>query len=284
MAEQHDQILTTLGLPADQIAALNAITPDQMKDFNADTFITPISQGMRTALLADNEFLKTIDVTKLPEEVRKPLEQGQYGRFINEYKSFLKEQGLDITDLPDKEQNSLKALAKAGFDKHGKKIGAPEALQTLQTQLQAAIAEKEGLQTDWEKKHTEGISSVEAAANARVERMAAFVEVGGFKTVVPASMIADSIQTNLKAIYSITFNTETTSFEVKQKANPQLPVMEGSKVLTYKDVLTKYMKDNNLLAAEKVEEVTKKVIPADGNGQTRQIAGHIAKKIEAQSK
>jgi type I site-specific restriction endonuclease len=281
MPEQYKQIVAALGiLPADKIAELDALTVDQLKDFKADGYVGDITTGMRTAALNDNEFLKTIDVQKLPSEVQKTIEKAQYGRFMNEMKSNLKAAGIDYEDLSEADQNSLKTLLTKGLEKHAAKIGAPDAQKQLQAQLQAAIKEKEDLEGSWTKKHQEELDKLTSKYSSTMEKSTFSGKISRFDTKVPASMISESVLAIMKNDYHVTFEAETGVFTATQKTNPSLPVMEGSKILTFDELLDKVMKASQLLNEKKEEgqEGKKKTMEIEG-GKTKEVPEYIRKQM-----
>lgn len=289
MADQHvDQVLTAAGVSAEVLAELKAL-PADAADFTIDKYIAPVRTAFETRLENDPEFLKKVNVLeKLPAEVKKSIESGQYGRFMNETKEVLKAKGFSDDEIKDMEKLGLKGFLNAGLDGYSKKSGAPEALTKVQTDLANALREKSDLTEKQKQLIEEAVNGEKSKADIRFERWAMTNEINALegakigdkvlKFAVAPSLVSGPIHEGVKAQYAVILNPETERFELKQKANPQLDVLDAAgKKVTYQQAAVVVAKNLNLVtevAAEKTPN-PKKTVRVDGDGTETAASGGI---------
>lgn len=242
-------VLQNLGLTPEQVAEIAKIDEATVKDFKPETYISQIHTG----LYNNNEFLSKIPTEKLPESVIKSAEAGQYGRFINEAKGFIeKTLGVDLKDLSEAETKSVKGILTKSFEKYGAKMNNPEALKELQTNLQKTIAEKEGLEQTHTTKLTEEVNRVKSESNQTLTRLivrTTLQEIG--ITAKPKFATLEAIE-YLNNQYSLVPQGDTIS--IRQKVNPELDVLKGSKPLTLEEALTEFATKEGILKPATKEE------------------------------
>lgn len=289
--EAYTAVLTDLGLPADKIEALKGVTADTLKDFKKEDFLAPIKTNLETSFLNDPNFLSKITREKVPEVVRKDIESGQYGRFMNEFKDYAtKTLGLDLADLTPDEEKSLRKVAEKVTTKYAGKLGTPEALKTVQAELQKALADN----TTKDSTHAETLKTTVAATEAKytslftkllAQTQLANIEGG---LVAPAEMLTDSVLELAKAQY--TLKNEGTEVVVKRKDNPELDAVntDGTKV-TFSQIIKDIATQKGLVkkaSTETTKEETGKVTATtvEVNGNTVKLPGNIAAKIAANMK
>lgn len=295
MADQHvDQVLTAAGVSAEVLAELKAL-PADAADFTTDKYIAPVSLAFQTRLENDPEFLKKVNtLEKLPAEVKKSIESGQYGRFMNETKEVLKAKGFTDDEIKDMEKLGLKGFLNAGLDGYSKKSGAPEALTKVQQDLADALRQKTDLTANQQKLIDDAVNGEKSKSDLRFERWATTNEINALegakigdkvlKFAVAPSLVSGPIHEGVKAQYAVILNPETERFELKQKAHPELDALgSDGKKITYQQAAVAVAKNLNLVtevAAEKVP-AGKKVVKVDGDGtetaSTGGIDAHIRK-------
>lgn len=288
--EAYTAVLTDLGLPADQVEALKGVTAETLKDFKAANFVTPIKTSLETSFLNDPAFLSKITKEKIPDAVRKDIESGQYGRFMNEFKDYAtKGLGLDLTDLTPEEEKSLKKVAEKVTTKYAGKLGTPEALKTVQAELSKVMGEN----AVKDQTHAEALKTT--VANTKAEYTGLFTKLltqtnlagieGGL--VAPAEMLADSILAIAQGEYNL--KLEGTEVVVKRKENAELDAVntDGTKK-TFKQILTEIATAKGLV--KKVEPTKTKEeegilkTTVEVNGNTVKLPGNIAAKVAANMK
>src|SRR4051812_22577634 len=100
MPEQHKLLLAAVGVPDDQITALEGLTAEQLKEWKPDELATTIRGLVKTGLENDPTFLASIPKDKINPAILKEIEKGQYARFQNELVEVAtKKLGLEDKDL-----------------------------------------------------------------------------------------------------------------------------------------------------------------------------------------
>lgn len=268
MAEQHDKFLAALGVSADTIKKLNELTPEQLKDFKADELAMPVTQSYETRFLNDNNFLKKLQIEKLPESILKTIEGNQYGRFMTELKEVAeKELGLKIDTFSEDEQKSLKKFfRKANADYVQLKAGDKTTLTELQKQLSNALRDKEQVETDAQKRITDAVQLEKNRLNSSIEKLSmkshlSSLHQNGFELKVNPDYIVDAVIGKMKSKYAINVGDDFT-IDIKQKDNPQLDILNksGQKV-TF---------DEALLEVLNADKMVTKIEQQQGNGQEQQ--------------
>lgn len=281
-AAHLSQVLEQTGLEKADIDALNAL-PDDTKDFKPDDYVSKVSAGYETRLLNDGKFLDKIPAEKIPEPIRKSIEAGQYGRFMNEFKSLAKNKGIDFSDLSEDEQKSLNKFGEKIFAKYEGKLGSPEAVTKLQNDLQKALQEKTALETDYPTKLKEVETTTAAKYQAQMTKLIATNELAGLKGLkVKPSFVVDSIMSNINSKYTVV--TEGTEIKLMQKANPTLDAIDGKgNKITFAAALQEIAKEGDLLddkSQEDIDESTgKRRIKVEINGDEIGIPKNIQDKI-----
>ncbi len=288
MAEQHDQILAAVGIPAEKITELNKLTPEQMKEFKLDDYIAPVNSAYETKLLNDGNFLNKIPVEKLPDSIKKSIETGQYGRFMNELKEVAtKELGLEMTEFPEDVQKSLKQFFRKANELYTtKKAPDSKTLIALQQQLQDALRGKETVEGSISTKIAEALAGEKTKHSTQLEKLLTMLQLSsldGYKLKVKPEYIVDAMLGKLKGKYSLNFDPETQGFSVNQKDHPGLKALNGSNEITFTDALLEQLQSDGLI--DKIEgggsngEKPPVTVRVSNDGKT-ELPGYIADKMK----
>lgn len=285
MADQHvEQVLKELGFGDADIKELKELKADAA-DFTTDKYIAPVRTGYETRLENDPDFLKKIITDeRVPAEVKKAIESGQYGRFMNETKAFLLSKGVTEDELKEAwEKKSLKGILDSGFTGYSKKVGAPETLTALQGQLATALQEKESLTKGQQKLIDDAVNGAKSDSQILLEKMAAkqtISDLNGFKEgegtaekvfefKVAPGIVAGIIHDGVKEKYAVILNPATGDFEIRQKADPTLKVLTtGGKEVSYAQAAIAYAKAKDLVQERKAaggkKEAIKTTVEVEG--------------------
>jgi hypothetical protein len=285
--EAYTAVLTAVGLPPEKVEALKGVTAETLKDFKADDFVTTIRTGLETTFLNDPAFLSKLTKEKVPEALRKDIESGQYGRFMNEFKDYAtKTLGLDLSDLTPEEEKSLKKVAEKVTGKYAGKLGSPEAIRTLQSDLQKALGDNTAMKQTHQQELEKAVGSERSKTGDLLTKLITQTEMAKIEggLVVDPSLLVDAVIVKARELYTVLL--DGTNIVLKRKDNPQLDVTnsDGTKK-TYFQALGEIA--NELKIVKPVLEKKK-----EGEGQTTvevqggevKLPAHIANKVNANLK
>lgn len=291
MAEQHIQLLTTLGLPKEQIDALEALTPETMKEWKPDDMVSAVQTNVKNTLSNDATFLASIPKEKISPAILKEIEKGQYARFQNELVEVAtKKLGLEDKDLTEDDRKSIKGLAEKMATSYLAKNGKGEGLKDMQTKLSEALQGLETLKTQ----HTENLKTelekINGANTAKLIKTLAKVELQGLENVklaVAAGFISDPALAALSSKYAVVMDAND-NLDIKQKDNVALDVLDkGGKKITFSQALKEVVIEHKLgseVVADPLDPKKKKII-VDGGGDGGeggfQVPSYIAEKINS---
>lgn len=290
MAEQHVKFMESLGIPKEQIDAVEALTPEQLKEWKPDPLTDMVRTGLKSTLSNDPDFLASIPADKLNPEILKGIEKGQYARFQNELTEVATKQlGLDgEKDLTPEDRKSIKGLVAKIAAKYLEKNNGTEGLKEMQTKLQDALAQVETLTKAGEEKLKTELEKVNGANTAKLIKTLAKVELSnldGIELSVSPSLISETILAQISAKYAVVVD-DNDNLTIMQKANPTLKVLDAAgKEVTFQQVLKKTVLENKAGVESKIDAdpKKKKVVIGGGEGgddQTFEMPSYIANKIK----
>lgn len=302
MAEQHIQLMKGLGLDDEQIKAVEALTPDQLKDWKADDpeklkifnpgeLVTKIQTGMKNVLTNDPAFLSSIPEDKLPKDVLKKIESGQYTRFQNELEEVAtKKLGLDPNDLTAEDKKSIKGLTEKIALAYLKKNNGTEGLTKMQGELSKALEAVETMKTVHADTLKKEIEAVNGKNTMKLVKTLTKVELQGLDDVdlaVAANYVSDPVLATLNEKYAIVLDAND-NLDLKQKEQPALDVLDKTgKKITFQQALKETVIAMKLGTQTKVDpdnpKGKKKVIIEGGGGDAGvvELPEHIKNKIDA---
>ncbi|MEJ7611358.1 MAG: hypothetical protein WKF88_09300 [Ferruginibacter sp.] len=293
MQEHLNSILLETGIEQADIDTILAL-PETAKDAKPEDlekvkqalqpYIGKLHSTVATQVKNDPKFWEGLDGTNVNAEFKKKLEAEQYGRAANIVRQkTLKGLGLtedDVKDLSDDDKNKLEVFVQKAAEKFSTTKSGDKATQQ---QLLEARKKLEDLELDIPTREEKIKQDYETRFNSEKLDFIILSELAGMKLKVPANYLLQKLSSELKEENAFVVNGLTAA--PKQKANPALDILEGTKVLSLKDLIVKKLTADNLLAGDdKTDNKKSGVIEADvepkGDG-TLTISSHIADKIKA---
>ncbi len=241
-------ILTGIGLPAEDAAKIDALPETEQAAFDANPYLEKIKENYGKQFKNDPEFFNGITVETLPPAVKKTLESGQYARATNEAKSKLaKALGFTSEEIKDLETDNYKALdyyVPAIAEKWTKiKSGSKET----QEQLIAERKEKEKLIADFAEKEKTVNQTTEQKITGILLNAALIGELSAIPGLkINATDIAKTAHDLIAAKYAFE-RVGDYGVELRNKTNPQMKVLKNgsSQELTLKDALIELATERN---------------------------------------
>lgn len=273
--------MTSVGLEQTDIDAVLAL-PADTQDFKPESYTGKIHTSIETKVKNDPSFWEGLDENNVNETLKKKIEAQQYGRAANIVRQkTLKALGLkeeDLADIPEEERKNLETfISKAGEKYASSKAGDKE----LQKQLQETRKKLEDLEADIPVKETKLKQEYETAFNNEKLDFIILAELATIENLkAPAQYLASKITSELKSENN--FVISGMKAHPKQKANPALDILDGSKVVGLKDLIIKKLKADNLIEEKPAPPPRngKVEIEPDGKGGL-EISSHILNKINA---
>lgn len=273
--------MTSVGLEQTDIDAVLAL-PADTQDFKPESYTGKIHTSIETKVKNDPSFWEGLDENNVNETLKKKIEAQQYGRAANIVRQkTLKALGLkeeDLADIPEEERKNLETfISKAGEKYASSKAGDKE----LQKQLQETRKKLEDLEADIPVKETKLKQEYETAFNNEKLDFIILAELATIENLkAPAQYLASKITSELKSENN--FVISGMKAHPKQKANPALDILDGSKVVGLKDLIIKKLKADNLIEEKQAPPPRngKVEVEPDGKGGL-EISSHILDKINA---
>ena len=282
MAQEHlNSLITGSGLEAADIEAIMALPAG---DSDLTAYATKVHNAVETQIKNDPKFWETLDENNVNEGLKKKIEAQQYGRAANIVRQkVLKAAGLkeeDLGEMTDEEKKSLETYIGKTFEKYA---STKVSDKQLQADLVAARKKYEDLEVDIPVREGKIKQDYETKANNEKLDFIILAELATIENLkAPATYLIKELAASLKDENAFVINGIKAT--PKQKANPNLDVLEGSKALTLKDLIVKKLKADGLIAepakSGSTKGTTKVDVEPDGTGGLK-ISSHILKMIEA---
>jgi hypothetical protein len=281
MAQEHlNSLIAASGLEATDIEAILALPAEGEQDLAAYT--GKIHTAFETQIKNDPKFWEGLDENNVNPAFQKKIEAQQYGRAANIVRQkTLKALGLkeeDLGDMADEDKKNLETfIGKAGEKYASTKVSDKQ----LQADLLTARKKVEDLELDIPTREGKIKQEFETKYNNEKLDFIILAEMAGIENLkVPASYLVDKISAYLKDQNAFVVNGMTAI--PKQKANPNLDVLDGSRALTLKDLIVKKLTADGVIGktepAGPTKGTTKVNVDPDGSGGLA-ISGHILEKI-----
>lgn len=289
-AEQLKAVLTAVGLPEDKFNEIMNLPEDKVAEFKADEYVSALRGSVENQIKNDARFWESLDENNVGEALKTKIEKAQFNRVSNIARQKIqKALGLsdeDIADMPEETKAKYETYVAALGEKYSQKGSNDKQLQKELMEARKRLETLEASAPELEKKYKEQYET--ASRNDKIDMiiLAELASIDGSEThklKVPASYFADKIAKELKDSY--TLNLNGFKIDAKQKQNPNLSVLDGSKEMTTRDLIVKILQRDNLIEDRKPQKdgpqrgkVSADADPKDG---TFKISSHIADKIKA---
>lgn len=290
-------LLTTLGVPAEDAAKIDSLPEAEQATFDAKPYVDKVRGNYQTQLQNDPEFFKDLTIEKLPADVKKRVENNAFGRASNIVKDkLLKGLGMsdaDFEDLTPEQKEKIETLVPVIAERWTKTKSSDKQIQQEVINLRKQIEESDGLEekikTKYEGEYNQKYST--AILNANI--ISSLSEIPGLK--IPAADIAATANQLLQSKYAFE-RVGDYSVELRQKANKDLKVLKpnSSHELSLKEALVEIATERGWVDKQEDADQKKKsgvvTIAPDKNGIQRMevVAPHLQdklkKKIEAEAK
>lgn len=285
MAIEHlNTLVAAAGLEAADLEAIMAL-PAETKDFTPDTYVGKIRTNIETQVKNDPKFWEGLDENNVNDVFKKKIEAQQYGRAANIVRQkALKALGLKDEDFADMSEDDKKNL-ELFIGKAGEKFASTKVTdKQMQAELLEARKKYEELETAIPAR--EGKIKQDAEAQYNSEKLdylilAELATVEGLRA--PAQYLLQKLATELKGENA--FVIEGLKAHPKQKANPALDILDGTKVVSLKDLIVKKLTADGLIEAKTDAGAAggkgKVKVEVEPDGKTGLvISGHIQDKID----
>ncbi len=280
-------LLTTLGVPADEAAKIDSLPEADQATFDSKPYVDKVKQNYQTQLQHDPAFYNDLTVEKLPPEVKKRIEGASFGRAANVVKDkLLKHLGMteaDLADLPEEQKDKIETLIPIITERWSKTKSGDKQLQAdlieARKKLEAFGPDYEkGIETKYQTQADQRV--VSAIFNANL--IGALSEIPGLK--IPAADIAIAAANEINKRYGFE-KVGDFSIELRQKANNQLKALkkDSSQEMTLKEAVTEIAIERGW--AEKQDDKDQKritgTVKPDNNGVLKlAVAPHLQDKIK----
>lgn len=287
MAVNHlESVLTTAGLPADQVKALLGLKEDD-QEFKPDQYVGTLRTNVEQQVVNDPKFYEGLTVeglTKNAPNLLKTLEANQYGRAANILRSnVLKAVGMkedDFKDLGD-EGKKIEIFAPA----FAKKLSEGKVTdKELQTKLMEATTQLEDLkkqQPELEQKYQSQADQTVADRTFNMIVLAQIAQVQGLKA--PAKYVYKDVAAQLKNLYGFAITGDGLDAELRQKDKPDLKVLtkDNTKPLTLSDAIQAILVQDELVDTKKSTTKINGTVDVKTDQQTGlKVSGNVNKKIQ----
>lgn len=248
-----ETILTSAGIPAEDVTKIISLQGEEAEKFDANPYLEKVKGNYQTQFKNDPAFFSDITIENLSPEVKKKIEGGQFARAANIVKDkFLKALGIteaDYSDLPEDQQKELDRFIPAIAERWTKtKSGDKQLQQDLieaRKKLESYDGYEEKIKGQYEKQSNEQV----ATAIFRANLISELSRIPGLK--ISASDIAKTADEILSSKYAFE-RVGDFGVELRQKANPQMKVLKNgsSHELTLSDALMDIATERNWVEAK----------------------------------
>lgn len=283
MPSHVETLLTTLGIAAEDATKIIGLSEEDQKNFDAAPYAEKVKSNYQTQFQNDPNFFSDITIEKLPPDIIKKMESGQYARATNVAKEKIaKALGFtadEIKDLAGEDFKSLDFYIPALAEKYTKsKAGDKE----IQSQLIEARKKLEGFDGYEERIKGQYETESNAKVSSAIFNAALIGELSAIQGLkIPAGDIAKAANDILQSKYGFE-RVGDFSIELRQKANPTMKVLKenSSHELTLKDALNEIAVERGWVEKEVDNGIghgKMKIVPKDG--ELSMIPPHLQDKI-----
>lgn len=286
MLKHVETILTSAGLAAEDIAALDKVPEAEHATYDVKSIVDKVKNNYTTQIANDPSFFTDLTLEKLPATIKKQVENASFGRASKIVTDkFLKGIGLteaDYADLPQETKDKIELLIPAIAEKWTKTKSTDKQLQQDLIDARKQL-EKYGpdYETTIENKHK---TASEQRITAAIFNAAL---VGELSTIPGLKIAASDIAKTAKDILESKYGFERVgdyAVELRQKDNPQMKVLKtgSSQELTLKEALLTLAGERGWIEKEPEKQKGEgkfRIEPEKGELKMAVIAPHLQDKI-----
>ncbi len=286
MPKHLETLLTSAGLPAEDVAQILAVPEAEQETFDVKPFAEKVRSNYQTQLQNDPAFFSELTLEKLPPEIKKTLESGQYARMTNVAKEKIaKSLGFTAEEIKDLQTDDYKALdfyipailEKWTKNKSGDKETQAQLIEARKKLEQFGPDYEESIRSKFETESNQKINQTLLRANLISELSG----IEGLK--IPASDLAKTAEDILLSKYGYE-RVGDFSIELRQKANPTMKVLkdDSSQELSLREALQQLATERNWISEEKKDDKGSgkiEVKPGKDGSLKMHVAPHVAEKI-----
>lgn len=285
MPNPVEVILTSVGIPAEEVSKIVSLPAEEAEKFDAKPYLEKVRGNYQTQFKNDPSFFSDITIENLSPEVKKKIEGGQFARAANIVKDkFLKALGMteaDYSDLPDDQKKELDSFIPAIAERYTKSKAGDKQLQQ---DLIDARKQLEKFGPDYEKgveqKYQTQAEQTVTNAIFNANLIGELSSIPGLK--ISASDLAKTAADIITSKYGYK-RVGDFSVELTQKDHPNMGVLKpnSSQYLTLKEALIEIAEEKGWVEKEKEGskgsgKVT--VVPTN-EGLKTTVAPHLQSKI-----
>lgn len=284
MAQTHlNQVITAAGIDQADIDKIIAL-PAEDTTFKPDDYVGKIVTTTETRVKNDPKFWEGLDATNVNPAFKKQIESEQFGRAANITRAkVLKATGLTEADLGDMSEDDKKSIDSYVGRVIEKYAATKVSDKVLQADLLKTRKDLEELTADLPNRETKIKTDLQTGYDSEKMDFIILAELASIEGLTtPAKYLVKELAASLKAENSFEITGLTAA--PKQKDNPKLDILDGSKVLTLKDLIVKKLTADNLIKKPEGEtkqtgKTTVEVTPV-GDG-TLGISPDVLERINA---
>lgn len=286
MPKHIESLLAGIGIPAEDVTKIISLPEAEQESFDINPYTEKVKTNYQTQLQNDPAFFTDLTLEKLPADIKKKLESGQYARATNVTKEKIaKALGFTTEEIKDLETDDYKALdyyIPAILNKWTKNKSGDKELQQQLIEARKKLEGFDGIEDKLKTKY-------ETETNQRIADVMLNSNIVGELSAIPNLKIAatDIVKTAidlLKSKYGFEM-VDGYQVELRQKSNPQMKVLKpnSSQELTLKEAVQEIAKERGW-----VEEETdpkkgggKIIVKPGEKGKLTMVAPHLQEKISA---
>lgn len=282
-----ETLLTTIGIPSDDVQKIVSLPEADQAMFDAKPYAEKVRTNYQTQLQNDPAFFNDLTLDKLPVDIKKKLESTQYGRASAIVRDkVLKGLGMteaDLAELPEEQREKLEAFIPAITERFAKTKAGDKQLQADLIEARKKLESFNGLEDQLKTKYESESNQRIKAAIFKANLISELSAIPGLK--IPAADIAATADNILQTNYGFETVGEY-AVELRQKSNPQMKVLKenSSQELTLKDALTALATERGWIEKDDKQQAgTGRIaVTPNGNGQLDMVVPpHLRDKFQS---
>lgn len=283
MPNPVETILTSAGIPAEEVTKIISLQGDDAENFDVNPYLQQVETNYKTRFENDPKFFSDITLEKLPPDIKKKIENSQFGRAANITRDkLLKGLGFtesDLADLSEEEKEKLELFVPKVAEKFSKTKAGDKELQNELIEARKKLEGFEGYEEKVKSKYETEADQKITAAIFRANLIGELSRIPGLK--ISASDIAKTADEILNSKYAFE-KVGDFGVELRQKSNPQMKVLKNgsSQELSLSEALLEIATERNWVEKQEGKNGSGKVtIQPTNEGLKAVVPPHLQDKI-----